>query len=213
MQLPSFDITCFLQIDDCGETYDSFVSIPKSTNASSIDTIRGFFNAYLLHKHFIDYVVNLNINELVSKHWIYQANSHKLYGMILLLQSALNFNIQKLDLLVSYSIQHIARYFIEYYISLQLNTTCGACVSDCPKLTTQNAVIINAIEKCTSPLYSVIDTIASHSEKLFKTIKNLKHTVSNSEEDSHVVTNNVAQDVKDMCFCNAPSQETIQFKL
>ena len=75
-------------------------------------------------------------------------------------------------------------------------------------MATQNATIIKAIEKCISPLYSMIDTIASHSEKLFKTIKNLQHIVNNSEDNNDIVTNNVAQDVKDMCFCNAPSQET-----
>ena len=53
-----FTILLF-QINDCEEAYNSFMSIPKSTDAST-GTIRGFFNAYLLHSHFIDYIVNLN---------------------------------------------------------------------------------------------------------------------------------------------------------
>ena len=93
-----FTILLF-QIDDCEQTYNSFVSIPKSTDAST-GTIRGFFNAYLLHSHFIDYIVDLNTTELVRKNWMYQANSHKLYEKLMQLQSTLNFNIQKLDLLV-----------------------------------------------------------------------------------------------------------------
>ena len=75
-------------------------SIPESTSVS-IDTIRGFFNAYLLHKYCIDYIVSLNAAKLVDNNWVYQTNAESLYENLLKLQDALNFNIQKLHLLVS----------------------------------------------------------------------------------------------------------------
>ena len=76
------------------------VSIPNNTKVS-IDTIRGFFNAYLLHKYFVDYIVNLNAATLVKNNWVYQTNVNTLYENLQKLQDALNFNIQKLHLLVS----------------------------------------------------------------------------------------------------------------
>ena len=88
------------QINDCEETYSSLVTIPESTNVSA-DTIRGFFNAYLLHKYFVDYIVILNVSKLVDKNWVYQTIANDFYGKLLQLQKALNFHIHKLDQLVS----------------------------------------------------------------------------------------------------------------
>lgn len=76
------------------------VSIPENTLVS-IDTIRGFFNAYLLHKYFVDYIVNLNAAKLVENNWVQQTNVNSVYENLLKLQVVLNFNIQKLHLLVS----------------------------------------------------------------------------------------------------------------
>lgn len=200
MQLELFFV--FFQIDDCEDDYNSFVSIPVSTNVS-VDTVRSFFNAYLLHKYFVDYIVNLNTTKLVSKNWVYQTNSTQLYEKLMQLQDALNYNIQKLDLLVR-NLQPVARYINDYF-SLQLNTTCNACISNCSQVTTLNITLINTMEKCISPVYHVISAIAIHSERLLKTIKDLQNVVNNSENGGDdTVTNNVVQDVKDMCFCNAP---------
>ena len=76
------------------------VSIPENT-VVSIDTIRGFFNAYLLHKYYVDYIVNLNETGLVRNNWVEQAKVKRVYKNLVKLQVALNFNIQKLHLLVS----------------------------------------------------------------------------------------------------------------
>ena len=92
------------QINDCEETYSSLVTIPESTNVST-NTIRGFFNAYLLHKYFVDYIVILNVSKLVDKNWVYQTIANDFYGKLLQLQNALNFNIHKLNQLVSVLIQ------------------------------------------------------------------------------------------------------------
>lgn len=59
------------------------------------------------------------------------------------------------------------------------------------------------MEKCISPLYHVIGTIAVHSEKLFKTVKNLRHVVTNFMDDDYLAVSTGVQDVKDMCFCDA----------
>ena len=76
------------------------MTIPESTNIST-NTIRGFFNAYLLHKYFVDYIIILNASKLVDKNWVYQTIAKDFYGKLLQLQNALNFNIHKLHRLVS----------------------------------------------------------------------------------------------------------------
>ena len=43
---------------------------------------------------------NLNTSELVDKNWLHQTDSESLYERLLQLQDVLNFNIQKLNLLV-----------------------------------------------------------------------------------------------------------------
>ena len=66
------------------------------------------------------------------------------------------------------------------------------------------------MEKCVSPIYNVINTIAKHSEKLFKAIKNLQYTVYDLEnEDFVVVDTGFVPDVNDFCFCDTPPQESL----
>lgn len=72
---------------------------PKLTDIS-IDTIRGFFNAYLSHKFFIDYLVNLNVTGLLIEHWVNQPKATVAYKNLVKLQDVLNFNVKKLAQLV-----------------------------------------------------------------------------------------------------------------
>jgi len=92
---------CFyvFQYSDCKEDYNSLVQIPKS-NDVSVGTIKGFFNAYLLHKYVVDYMVTFSDAEFVAKNWIYQINSTNFNKKLLKLQDVLNSNIQKLAQLV-----------------------------------------------------------------------------------------------------------------
>ena len=184
------------------------VSIPESTSVS-IDTIRGFFNAYLLHKYFVDFIVNLNAAELVDYNWVYQTNVENLYENLLKLQDALNFNIQKLHLLVSAHSMAIAWLFKYMLILLsQLNTTCDACTSNSTNSAIVNATLIDAMEKCKSPIYEVINTIANHSEKLFITVNTWQDAISVSMNDNSVTSvTNINQDINDVYLCNIPTPE------
>lgn len=88
-----------LQITDCEKAYKSLTSVPNNDDIS-LDTIRGFFKAYLLHKQFINYVINLNKVNLVDKNWIIQSKAQDTYTSLTKLQSVLNFNVKNLFLLV-----------------------------------------------------------------------------------------------------------------
>ena len=180
------------------------VSIPENTLVS-IDTIRGFFNAYLLHKYFVDYVVNLEAATLVKNNWVQQINAKSVYENLLKLQVALNFNIQKLHLLVStqYVLLAIA-WLIKIFLS-QLNTTCDACTSNSTNSDIVNATLINAIQTCKGPIYEVINTIASHSEKLFITVNTLNSAFSEPENDNSVTATNMNHDINDLYLCNIPT--------
>jgi len=191
-----------LQTDDCKKVHNLSESIPESTNVT-IDTIKGFFNTYLLHKYIVDYMANLGAKGLVNKNWVHQANAVNLSSELLQLQNALNFSIQNLALLVSENVHC----FYNYCITLQLNSTCDACVSDCFESMTANATLINAINECVNPVYYVIHTIAQHSEELFKTVNNLQLTIDQSQNDNSVitVTTNTAN-LNDLCLCSNPPQ-------
>ena len=88
-----------LQIRDCKSTYNSLVSIPN-TNDTSLDTIRGLFKAYFVHKQFVDYMIELNATELVEKNWINQRGANHTFKKLLRFQDSLNFNTKSLFLLV-----------------------------------------------------------------------------------------------------------------
>ena len=88
-----------LQMDDCDDIYNSLVTIPKHTNVS-VETIRGFLNAFLSHKYIIDYLVKLNANGIVGKDWVYFSKALSLHGHLVKLQEVLNFNVKKLAQLV-----------------------------------------------------------------------------------------------------------------
>ena len=75
------------------------MSIPKHTDVS-VDTIRGFFNAYLSHKYFIDHLVELGAVKLLIKNWVYQSKAIKVHKTLIQLQDALNFNVKSLAQLV-----------------------------------------------------------------------------------------------------------------
>jgi len=75
------------------------VSIPTHTDVS-IDTIRGYFNAYLSHKFLIDHLVNMKAVGLVNMEWVDQSKAPYLHDKLIQLQNALNFNVKNLAQLV-----------------------------------------------------------------------------------------------------------------
>ena len=85
-------------MDDFEETYISLVTIPKHTNVS-VDTIRGFFNAYLSHKYAIDYLVELGADEFVYRDW-YFTKATLVHEELVKLQDVLNYNVKNLAHLV-----------------------------------------------------------------------------------------------------------------
>lgn len=87
------------QIKDCEGKYDSLISVPQNNNAS-LDTIRGFFQAFLSHKEFINHVINLGMAKLVSKNWIVHSKANETYKNFMELRDALNFNAKRLFSLV-----------------------------------------------------------------------------------------------------------------
>lgn len=82
---------------------------------------------------------------------------------------------------------------------MQLNTTCDACIRNCTQSAAVNATLINTLEKCTGPIYNVVNTIANHSKKLMKTIENLQDVVSESKNAMETASN---LEVNDLCSCN-----------
>ena len=84
---------------------------------------------------------------------------------------------------------------------LQLNTTCDACTRNCSQSTTIKANLINSLGRCRSPIHNVVKTIASHSKKLYKTIKNLQDAVDVSKNDDLVVQMGNIAEVNDLCLC------------
>lgn len=86
-----------------------------------------------------------------------------------------------------------------------MNSTCDACTKNCSKSSTVNATLLNALNseedpEC-SPIYYVVDTIATHSKKLHKVVNSLKDTVNESKNDVIVTAPNSIE-VNDLCQCN-----------
>ena len=77
------------------------VVAPQSVNAS-VNNIRGYFNAYLMHKIYVEYlVVNLSAAELFDRRWVQASNAGGMYDQLRELLRALNYNIKHLNYLVS----------------------------------------------------------------------------------------------------------------
>ena len=75
--------------------------VPQSVNPS-VDTIRGYFNAYLMHKRYVEYlVVNLTALELFKKGWVQPLAASKVYNNLKVLLTVLNHNVKNLAQLVS----------------------------------------------------------------------------------------------------------------
>ena len=85
---------------------------------------------------------------------------------------------------------------------LQLNTTCDACTNNCTQSATVNATLIATMQECVSPIYNVVNTIASHSNKLLKTVTNLQGTVSESKNGDLIMPSTSTVEVNDLCLCN-----------
>ena len=79
------------------------ISVP-TTGDVSLDALRSFFKAYLSHKQFVDYMINLTVVDLVDKNWIIHSRANDTYMKLMLLQKILNFNVNKLFILVRQSL-------------------------------------------------------------------------------------------------------------
>ena len=90
----------------------------------------------------------------------------------------------------------------------QLNTTCDACTSNSTNSAIVNATLIDAMEKCKSPIYEVINTIANHSEKLFMMANNWTDVTNEPDSNISVIvaTTNINQD---LYLCDIPIPENI----
>ena len=88
---------------DCLSVYQSMVTIPQSINAS-IDTVSGYFNAYLMHKMYIEYlVVNLSAVGLLSKEWVKPSTASSVHNNLNELLIVLKYNVDNFIQLVSNS--------------------------------------------------------------------------------------------------------------
>ena len=90
-----------MQYDDCLNAYRSMVIAPQSVNAS-VDNIRGYFNAYLMHKVYLEYlVVNLSASGLLKKKWVQLSTAGDVHDNLKELLDALKYNVKNLAQLVS----------------------------------------------------------------------------------------------------------------
>jgi len=67
------------------------------------------------------------------------------------------------------------------------------------------ASLVSTMDHCNSPIYSVVFTITSHSEKLYKLVKELKDLAddqSNSNEEINNSQTFINDDVSNLCWCN-----------
>lgn len=86
---------------------------------------------------------------------------------------------------------------------LQLNTTCDACTNDCLQSAVLENTLIKSLKECISPIYYVVETIADHSKRLYKTVQNLQNAVSESKNDDVIVSPPTNVEVDDLCLCKA----------
>lgn len=78
------------------------VTVPQSINAT-VDTIRDYFNAYLMHKVYVDHLINLGPIELWQRDWIKSSSEvYNVHNNLTKLSTSLNDSVKKLAQLVSY---------------------------------------------------------------------------------------------------------------
>ena len=76
------------------ETYIKLLNDFIPTHADeSIDKMRKFFNLYLSHKYAIDYLAELDANELVAKNWAFITKANNVHKQLVKLQDVLNYNV------------------------------------------------------------------------------------------------------------------------
>lgn len=76
------------------------VTIPQSINAS-VDTIRGYFNVYLMHKVYVEHLANLSGLGLFKKGWVTPITANKVHKNLTKLLTVMKHNVKKLAQLVS----------------------------------------------------------------------------------------------------------------
>ena len=69
-------------------------------NDTSITTIRHFFNAYLMHKLYVEHLVGLGNTNLLEKNWLQPSTAVDTYNNLTKLLSILNYNVKNLGQLV-----------------------------------------------------------------------------------------------------------------
>ena len=65
--------------------------------------------------------------------------------------------------------------------------------------------LISKMNHCNSPIYNVIITITSHSEKLYKVVKRLRQEAddaSNSKESMDNSLTSAIENIGSLCWCN-----------
>ena len=78
------------------------VTVPQSVNAT-VDTIRDYFNAYLMHKVYVEHLIELGRYELWRRGWIESAfKIPDVDKNLAKLLTSLNDSVKKLAQLVSY---------------------------------------------------------------------------------------------------------------
>jgi len=76
------------------------VVIPYA-NDTSITTIRHFFNAYLMHKLYVEHLVGLGVVNLLEKEWLQLSTAISTYNGLTKLLTILQYNVKNLVQLVS----------------------------------------------------------------------------------------------------------------
>ena len=95
------------------------VIAPQSINVS-VDNIRDYFNAYLMHKVYLEYlVVNLSAAELLDREWVQPSIAGDVYDSLKELLTALKYNVKNLANLVSSCMHYV------YTALLMLTLTCS----------------------------------------------------------------------------------------
>jgi len=90
------------------------VTAPQSANAT-VDTIRGYFNAYLLHTLYMEHLVHdLGAADLLSREWIQPSTKGNVYNNLKKLLTVLKYNVKNLAQLVSTAVL-LATYILYSY--------------------------------------------------------------------------------------------------
>ena len=76
------------------------VVVPDA-NDTSITTIRKFFNAYLMHKLYVEHLVELGVVNLTEKQWLPLSTAFNAYSNLTKLLTILQYNVKYLARLVS----------------------------------------------------------------------------------------------------------------